>query len=323
MQAVPQNVISDGSPAIKMVIKVLSQKCIELRILPSFGYIMTVKRNKTKIRKASGEIVDFNEGKLQRSLKRSGANVNSIASIIKEISNNLYEGISTKEIYKKAFAMLRKQSHPTAARYKLKQAIYELGPSGFPFEKFVAEILKQEGYKTRVGVIVNGHCVNHEVDVIAQKDAQHFMVECKFHSQQGRNCDVKIPLYINSRFIDVEKSWKKMLGHEVKFHQGWIYTNTRFTGDAIQYSSCSGLKLVSWDYPKTESLRERINTLGLHPLTCLTTLTRNEKTKLLEKDIVLCMDLCQRPKLLDIIGVNKSRHKKILNEASELCKNIK
>ena len=48
---------------------------------------------------------------------------------------------------------------------KLKQAIMELGPSGFPFEQFVAELLKCRGYQIKVGVIVEGHCVNHEIDV--------------------------------------------------------------------------------------------------------------------------------------------------------------
>ena len=44
----------------------------------------------------------------------------------------------------------------------------ELGPSGFPFEKLVGKILEQEGFETRVGVIVQGNCVQHEVDVIAR-----------------------------------------------------------------------------------------------------------------------------------------------------------
>jgi hypothetical protein len=85
----------------------------------------------------------------------------------------------------------------------------ELGPSGFPFEKYVAEILKYQGYRVEVGVIVEGFCVKHEVDIIAEKEAKHFMIECKFHNQPGTFCDVKIPLYINSRFLDIEKMWKE------------------------------------------------------------------------------------------------------------------
>ncbi|MCB0397631.1 MAG: restriction endonuclease [Flavobacteriales bacterium] len=269
--------------------------------------------------KMTGEKAVFDPAKLRRSLERSGADNSAIQQIIREVEASLYDGITTREIYKKAFSLLRKISRPTAARYKLKKAIYELGPSGFPFEKFIAAILDYEGFQTSTNVIVKGHCVKHEVDVVAEKEEKHFMVECKFHSDQGRFCDVKIPLYIHSRFLDVEKQWRKQDGHNHKFHQGWIFTNTRFTSDAIQYGNCSGLMLVSWDQPKKGSLSERINASGLHPITCLISLTASEKRTLLKMEKVLCMDLCNHPELLSAISVNPQRQKKILKEAAELC----
>lgn len=269
----------------------------------------------TIITKASGETVPFSAEKLRRSLRRAGAGEEVMDSIEKEIGQRLYPGITTREIYRRAFSMLRKASAHLAAKYKLKKALQELGPSGYPFEKYVGEILKHEGYKTRVGQIVQGHCVQHEVDVIASKDDQHFMVECKFHSDQVRKCDVKIPLYIHSRFLDVEKAWEQRPGHGHKFHQGWVMTNTRFTTDATQYGTCAGLNLVSWDFPKKGSLRERIDGSGLHPITCLTTLTKKEKQQLLDKGIVLCQELCQNEKLLKEIGVQPARENKVMEEA--------
>jgi hypothetical protein len=271
--------------------------------------------------KASGEKAIFNPDKLKRSLLRSGASGVSIQKVINEVNASLYDGITTKEIYKKAFELLRESSRPTAARYKLKEALMELGPTGYPFEKFVSAILEQDGYQTKVGLIVKGHCVNHEVDVVAQKENNHFMVECKFHGDAGRFCNVKIPLYIQSRFKDVEAQWEKQPGHETKFHQGWVVTNTRFTSDALQYGNCMGLYLLSWDYPKKGSLKERIDRSGLHPITCLTTLTNQEKQQLLDKDIVLCMDLCDQPKLLNSIGMSEKRQINVHQEAHELCRN--
>lgn len=281
---------------------------------------MSKQSNKITIVKASGEEAVFDESRLRKSLERSGAEDEVISMIIDEISEVLSNGMTTKEIYKKAFSLLRKSSRPTAARYKLKKAIYELGPTGFPFEKFVAAILKHEGFQTETNVIVKGQCVNHEVDVAAQKDEKHFMVECKFHSEQGRFCNVKIPLYIDSRFRDVEKQWKKRPGHERKFHQGWIFTNTRFSSDALQYGACSGLMLISWDKPNKGSLKERIDRAGLHPITCLTTLSKHEKQMLIDKEKVLCMELCHEPKLLKAIGIGAQRHQNILDEAHELCR---
>lgn len=276
--------------------------------------------NSITIIKASGDKAPFQVEKLISSLQRAGAKKTVIEQIVKETEKVIYDGITTKKIYQMAFKMLKGKSRVSALRYKLKKAIMELGPTGFPFEKFVGKILEQEGFQAEVGVIVQGHCVQHEVDVAALKDNKHYMIECKYHSDQGRTCNVKIPLYIQSRFLDVEKQWQKQPGHQMKFHQGWVYTNTRLTTDAIQYGTCMGLGLVSWDYPRENGLKDRIDQSGLHPLTALTTLTRAEKTKLLDEGIVLCKELHESPKLLEKIGVPKSRHKNILIDSSELCK---
>lgn len=272
-----------------------------------------------QIRKYSGELEEFDIKKLIKSLRRSKADETLVQEIANEIRDRVSHGMTTKEIYRSAFRMLKSKARVSASRYKLKKALMELGPSGYPFEKFVGAILSQEGFDTKVGVIVQGNCVQHEVDVIAEKDNKHYMIECKYHSDQGRFCNVKIPLYIHSRFLDVEKQWEKQQGHKTKFHQGGVYTNTRFTTDAIQYGTCVGLMLTSWDYPKGNGLKERIDRSGLHPLTSLTTLTKAEKSKLLDKGIVLCKDISENPSFLGQIGIAKQRQKKILEDSEELC----
>jgi len=224
-----------------------------------------------------------------------------------------------KKIYKKAFTLLRKKSRATAARYKLRNGIMELGPTGYPFEQYIGEIINHLGFDTAVGVIVEGNCVNHEVDVLADNEKERIMVECKFHSRKSRHCDVKIPLYIQSRFKDIEQKWLNQEAYKNKKHQGWIVTNTRFTSDAMTYGACVGLKLISWNYPAGGSLKDLIDNSGLYPVTCLTTLTKKNKQKLLSKGKVLCKELCASPELLESIGIKKRQHKKILKEAHELC----
>ena len=270
--------------------------------------------------KYSGDVVAFDVEKLINSLKRSQASEKLIEQIVAQVQDQLYDGITTKKIYQMAFKMLKGKSRVSASKYKLKKALMELGPSGFPFEKLVGKLLAHEGFSTQVGVIVQGNCVQHEVDVIAQKDNTHYMIECKYHSDQGRFCNVKIPLYIHSRFLDVEKQWERQKGHEAKLHKGGVYTNTRFTSDAVKYGKCVGLLLTSWDYPIGDGLKDRIDKLGLHPLTALTTLTKAEKTKLLDEGIVLCKELHEKPVLLEKIGIDKKRHKKILEDSEALCK---
>ena len=280
-----------------------------------------MKKRTVNIVKASGRTVPFSKLKFSQSLQRAGAEKKLAMSIAEDVSRNIYEGMSTREVYKIGFDRLRRQAGHIAARYSLKRAIMQLGPSGFPFEKFIGEIMKAMGYTVQVGVTVKGKCVNHEIDIVAEKDNNHFMIECKYHNLPGTICSVKIPLYIQARFLDVHSTWVQLPGHAKKFHQGWVVTNTRFTGDAIEYGTCAGLYLLGWDYPKKGSLRELIDTYGLHPVTCLTTLTKHEKYELLQNNVVLCKEICGNVNELSRIGVKSSRFASIQEEGRKLCAN--
>lgn len=267
------------------------------------------------ITKSSGEKVEFSLDKIKSSLRRTGAEDSLIEKILNTLADEVYEGITTREVYNRAYTMLKQSRSVYASRYKLKRAIYELGPTGFPFEKFVASILNYSGYKTTVGVVISGRCVSHEVDVRAAKNGEVTLVECKFHGQQGIKCNVKVPLYIHSRFRDIEINWKK----EEKLLPVWVVTNTRFTLDALQYGKCMGLYLLSWDHPNGDSLRERIDRLGLYPLTASSLLTAREKEFLLDKGIVLCRELLEDSFFMDHAGISQKRQKRILEEMKSLC----
>src|SRR5690606_17322776 len=264
-----------------------------------------------KVIKSSGKKVKFSLDKLRSSLRKSGADNETINQIIDKVRDELYPGISTNEIYNRAFALLKKKGSYLASKYKLKKAIYELGPTGYPFERFISAILKYSGYETQVGEILQGACVTHEIDVIAHKDTTTTIVECKFHSEEGRNCNVKVPLYIASRYRDVKAYWESK-PQNTKLNEGWVVTNTRFTLDALQYGKCAGLYLLSWDYPKNDSLRDRIDRLGLFPITVSTLLSSQEKQFLLSRDVVLCKDLIDNAFFLDHLGVSDIRKEKIL-----------
>ncbi len=274
------------------------------------------------ITKSNGDRVPYSEEKITRSLKSAGASIEQIEKILGQVKNHLQEGTTTKKIYRLAFNMLREGSRHLAARYHLKKAIMELGPSGFPFEIFFAEILNYQGYTTRVGEILKGKCITHEVDVIAEKDNSFFMVECKYHNQSGKFSDVQVPLYIQSRFKDLEAQWLNDPSHKNKTHKGWVVTNTRFSIDAINYGTCIGLNLLSWDFPLNASLKTLIDSLGLYPITCLTSLTRVEKQRLLDRKVVLCKEILNNKHLLEISGVKNTRVHSVMKEAEQLCQHL-
>ena len=109
-----------------------------------------------QIAKADGSFEYFKVEKLRRSLRRSGATPDEVQMIVSKIETELYEGMKTQEIYRHAFNLLRQQKLPIAARYSLRRALFSLGPTGFPFELFLARLFTAEGYQTQTGIIIEG-----------------------------------------------------------------------------------------------------------------------------------------------------------------------
>ena len=269
--------------------------------------------------KASGEREPFSSDKLRYSLELAGASPFSIEKVIGYITKEIKDGTETSLIYRHAFNILRKFERPAAARYSLKKAIMELGPSGHPFEKLVGKLLLADGFSVEVGKIVQGACVSHEIDVVAQKDNRHIMVECKFHNQQGIKSDVKIALYVQARFEDVQRAWQRQQGHAQKFHEAWLVTNTKLTSEAIQYAQCVSIKAIGWHYPAQESLEARIDRAGIHPITCLTTLSRFQKQQLLAGGIVICKEILEDENILRFIGLPKLKASGVIDEIKQFC----
>lgn len=272
-----------------------------------------------KIIKNSGDIVDFSQNKLKRSLLRSGASENEVEGIVLAVKGQLTDGMSTRQIYQMAGKMLKKISASHAARYNLRSAIQQLGPAGFFFEKFIALIFKSEGYDIKTNLILQGKCVSHEIDVILRKNDILTMIECKFHARNDTISDVKVPMYILSRFNDLKDKMHRIFNLKDSINNCKIVTNNRFSADAKAFATCMGLDLLSWDYPKTDSLKFKIDTDALYPVTCLTTISMVEKQKLLILGIILAKELIDAPETLAAIGISDNRQKRIINEAAGLC----
>jgi hypothetical protein len=265
---------------------------------------------KIMVTKASGELQEFSEEKLQASLVKAGADPVLADEIVEHISGQVFEGMGTSVIHDRAFAMLKAHQGVAAARYNLKRAVAEFGPSGFPFERYVARLFDAMGYETAVGVVLQGKCIPHEIDVVLTNGDIHGLVECKFHATPGAKCDVKVPLYVHSRFEDI----LARRGDASAESEGWIVTNSRFSDDASVYGACAGLKLLGWNNgPLGESLLRLIDARGLHPVTCLTSLTTERKRELLAAGIVLCRDF---------LDVARNEDAAAVAEAKELCKHF-
>lgn len=269
----------------------------------------------TQVTKADGGVEQFDPAKLEHSLELAGATSTVRARVLAAIMHEIQPQMSSESIYHRAFDILRRDENlPVAARYSVKRAVFALGPSGFPFEVFIAEILRGHGWRTSTGVTLLGRCVSHEVDVLAEKDGKRVGIEAKFHNDPGGKTDIKDALYVQARYEDLAAA-PDTLNH---VDEGWLVTNTRFTHNAVRYAQCVGLTLIGWDYPRTRGLLTLIEEARVHPLTALTTLSESEKRHLLDKKVVLCKNI-QTPHLLKEFGIRPERIPVVLEEAKRLC----
>jgi hypothetical protein len=272
--------------------------------------------------KANGNREPFDESKLEYSLRRAGASSQAIQQIIAHIKVHLKKNITTHEIYRHAFELLHKEDKPIAIKYSLKRAVMELGPTGFPFEDFVAEIFRARGYEAETGKIVRGFCVEHEVDVVAWNKDKLVMVEAKFHNELGTKSDLKVILYVKARFDDLRQMkfpYGMPAGKERELDEAWLVTNTKFSSTAIEYGSCQGgVVMVGWNYPPMGNLHDMILESKLHPLTCLVSLKGREKKLLLDQGIVLCKTLAENVELLEALGLSAEEKQDVLDEIEAL-----
>ncbi len=266
--------------------------------------------------KADGSKEAFSEEKVLDSIRRARIPQINQSEVLNHVKSKLYDGISTAEIYRHITEFLDRSPHPyVTSRYNLKGAIMMLGPTGYPFEDFIAKLLTELGYQTKVRQILSGKCVSHEIDVIAQKDGRTSMIEAKFHNSPGTRSEIHVALYTEARFHDVKA--------RNELDDAWIVTNTKTTIDANSYALCSGIKIISWNYPEGGSLRDLIEKARLHPITALASLSQTNKAALLENHITMCKEINSNNAILDMLPLSKEEREKTLAEVEYICREEK
>ena len=268
--------------------------------------------------KADGSKEAFDPVRLARSLERSGAQPFSAERIAQDVTSSIIPGTSSKEIYTKAFSLLRREARPVAARYSLRRALLELGPTGHPFEDFISHLYRTEGWQVETRKMIQGKCVTHEVDFYAShKEQNEFMAaELKYHNDPGYKTDLKVALYVKSRFDDIFSCNPSV--QTCPLDRGILITNTKFTSEAIAYAVCAGVELLGWGYPVESGLFARMSRAKVYPITTLTGLSRAEKRILIEQGTIAVDEVIRDRKLLDPLHLTSEQVGKLLAEADGL-----
>ena len=235
--------------------------------------------------KANGERVTFNPNKVISTCIRAGASRKLAKKVSDEISHHIYDGMSTRQVYRLVLDLLSEfeEVNVISHRYRLKESIMQLGPSGFFFENYVSRILKEYGYQIQgIRKLEDGKCVKHELDIIIYfpESKKKLFVECKYHNSPGIFTGLKESLYTHARFLDLSD----------KFNGEILVSNTKVSKEVITYATCIGQEVISWRYPPNKSLEKMIQDKGLYPLTILP-LTKNELFSISRNNIMVARDL--------------------------------
>lgn len=271
-----------------------------------------------QIVKADGTREQFDPKKLQKSLRRAGASKDEVSEIVERVVSELHDGMRTQEIYRNAFSLLRQSEPPVRARYSLRRALFGLGPTGFPFEDFLARLFEAEGYKARTRISLPGKCAVHEIDVAAYNETHSFVAEAKFHARPGIKSDLQVAMYSYARLLDLKE--QKICNEDIcGVTEFLIVTNTKFTSAAIDYAQCVGLGILGWDFPINNNLHDRIQRTRVYPITVLQNISATQAATLISRGCILCRELVANPRIIRHLHLSQRKSEALLQEAQDLC----
>jgi hypothetical protein len=244
------------------------------------------------VTKAEGTKQLFDKEKIVRTCLQMGATRAAAESIAKEIEAMVYDGIETKEILQMIFRKIGEHRPSTKHQIDLRTALGLLNPKP-DFELFVQTLLREHGYTVTPNQIIRGRCVEHEVDAIARKDGETFIVEVKHHFSYHTPTSLDVGRISRAVFEDVTEGFELGL-NKLKVDRSLIVCNTKLSEHAKRYAECRGIYHIGWSSPPNYDLQTMIEEKQLYPITYLRRLNRVNRKKLMSNGIILLKQLTEK-----------------------------
>jgi len=268
-----------------------------------------------------GEKEPYSSVKVFQSAKRAGASSVLAKEISKKIETLVHEGMETKKIFLKVKKLLKDRDKQVSIRFNLREAMKKLGPSGFPFEKYIGEIFSANGFKVELNQIIKGKYVDYEIDFIAQKENIVYLGECKFRHRRGERIDMPITLAFSAKFEDIKQGnyFKKFKNCEIR---PIIVTNAKFYSQAKKYAKGVGIEFLGWNYPENKGLEKMIEIEDLYPITIFSSLNGFLVDVFSQNKLMLAKDILKfsPEQLAKKLKINQSKVSPIIQEAKILFK---
>jgi len=247
---------------------------------------------------AKGEREPLSFKKIYRSARKVGAPEPLAQEIARTIKREAFPGIRTSDIFKRVKQLLSEKVPSAALRFDLKEGMRKLGPTGFPFEKYIGAILSRNNFKVHLNQSISGKCADYEIDFLAKKDKTLYIGECKYHNLAGGRVDLRVALEDYARFLDLRESsfFKSQRLKNIQL-RSLLVTNTKFTSQVIRYCQCVGIEILGWDWPKNRGLEYLIDSQKLYPITILPSLKGYLAETFVSQGIMLAQDVLKIDKL--------------------------
>ena len=257
--------------------------------------------------------------KVLRSARRAGASKDLAQKVALEIEKGIYPGSKTSEIFKQVNQLLKKEDERSSLRFSLREAMRKLGPSGFPFEKYIGDIFSAHGYAVSLNRKIKGKFAIHEIDFLARNEKVLYIGECKYRIFPGERVDLAILLAFYAKFLDLKNGNYFNLPKNVVLKPIMV-TNAKFSSQAIRYANGVGIKLLGWKHPPNQGLESMIEAEQLYPITILPSFKGYLMESCSQAKLMLAKDILEKnpQQIAKIIGVEKNKILSLINEARTL-----
>lgn len=260
--------------------------------------------------KADGRREPFDIGKVVKTCIRSGLKKEDAHVVARLVKAQVKEGMTTHQVHDIIMRETEKFMPHAPLLLMMREAIANIDPESY--EIYTKKLLEALGYKCKWNVLVKGACVEHQVDVVAEKDGKKYLVECKKHFNPHRYCGLGVALQVQARFEDINA------GKNMKFDAVWIFNNTKYSEHIKQYARCKGIMLTGWRYDREIALDEIVEKTKMYPITTIKAEPWIIKN-LLQKRIITIQDLIEKKDaIFKMIGIDRQRADDLVRQAKKL-----
>jgi len=235
------------------------------------------------VQKADGSLQQFEAAKVVKTCLRFGASRRTAEKIAFEIEKQIHDGMRTRDILQMIYSKLRLYKPEISHLTDLRKALSLISPRDF--EVYIQQLLREHGYSVTPNQIIQGKCIAHEVDAIASKGNQVYLVEIKHHVNYHSPTGLDESRIARAVFEDITDGYQKGT-NSLQINRTMIVTNTKFSDHSLQYSKCRGIDQIGWSYPINNGLQDLIEEKQFHPLTCLKELDEDLYSALISNDII-------------------------------------